>query len=128
MVTKKQVRATPESDADRLSDLLDRASSSYSGFPNETNDVEEAGQDVGENGNLGGVSFAEPGGVFDTAAGLVSVTTFGVTLAAHPQFPGGRIDFEIASETNVAVRKREIDGDDTAQGTFRVSIRASSDC
>jgi len=128
VVTKKQVRATPESGADRLSDILDRASGIDSGLPNETHDVEEAGQDVGENGSLGGVSFAEPGGVFDAAAGLVGVTTFGIALAAHTQFPGGRIDLEVASKTNITIGKREIDSDDTTQGAFRVSIRASSDC
>ena len=94
MVTKKG-RATPGSGAggkDRLSDLLDRASGIDSGLPNEAHDVEEAGQDVSENGSLSGVWFAEPGGVFDAPAGLVSIATFSVALATHTQFPGGRVD------------------------------------
>ena len=125
---EKAGRATPESGTDRLSDFQDRASGIDSGLPNEAYDVEEAGQNVGENGSLGGVRFAEPRRVFDAAAGLVSIATFGVALAAHTQFPGRRIDFEIASKTNVTIGKREIDSDDTTQGTFRVSIGTSSEC
>ena len=75
-------RATPESGAggkDRLSDLLNRASGIHSGLPYEANDVEDAGKDVGENGSLSGVWFAEPGGVFDAATGLVSIAALSLS-------------------------------------------------
>ena len=124
-----KVRATPKLGAggdDRLSNLLDRVSGSQSGLPDKANDVESAGQDVSQKGSLGSVGFAEPRGAFDAPAGLVSVAAFGVALATHAQFPGGRVDLQVASKTDVTIGKSDVNSDDTTQGVFRVPVRTSS--
>ena len=127
MVTKR-ARATPESGAgrdDSLSNLPDRASGSQGSLPNEANDIESASKDIGQNGSLGRVGFAEPRGVFHPATRLASVATFGVALASQTQFPRRRADLQITSQANVSIGECEGDDDHTSQGVFWVLVRAS---
>ncbi len=101
-----------------------RVSGSKSSFSDEASDVEGGSKDVSQDGSLGTAGFAEPGRAFDAASGLVSIASFSIALSSNAQFPGGRVDFQVTSQTDVAVGEREIDRDHTSQGPFWVSVGA----
>ena len=107
-----------------------RECGSEGGLPDEAGDpsagsgqaVEADGEDVGQDGSFGAVGLAEPGGAFHAASGLVGVAALSIALASHTQFPGGRVDFRVTSQADVAVGEREVHDDHTPQGVFRVPV------
>ena len=78
-------------------------------------DVAGAGEGVGEDGSLGAVGQAMPGGAFHTPSPLVGIATFGVAETPNTQFPGRGIDLEVAGETDVAIGQGAVDDDGGAK-------------
>ena len=77
-------------------------------------EVAGAGEDIGQDGGFGAVGQAVPGGVFDATAPLIGVAALSVAQAPDAQFPRGRADLEVTSETDIAIWEGTIDDDGTA--------------
>ena len=72
-------------------------------FAHETGDIESTRKDIAKELSFGAVGFAEPGRAFEVSSGLVGVAAFGITEPTDAQFPGRRIDLEVASQAYVIV-------------------------
>lgn len=90
--------------------------SSLGSLPDEAGDIEDIGQDVGQDGSLGAVGPAEPGGAFHSPPGLVGIAALGVTLASHAQFPGRGAHLEVTGQADVAIGEGDVHGGQVAQG------------
>ena len=84
-------------------------------FTDQAGDVASAGEDVGEDGSLGTVRQAVPGGAFHPPSPLVSIATLGVAETPNTQLPGRGIDLEVAGETDVASGQGAVDDDGGAK-------------
>ena len=69
----------------------------------QASEVAGTGEDVGEDGSLGAVVLAVPGGAFHTPSPLVGVAAFGITQSPDTQLPSGRIDLEITGQADIAI-------------------------
>jgi len=87
---------------------------------NQTSQVKGQRKGIADEGSLGGVGQAEPGGALETAAGLAGIAAFGIALASDAQLPGGRADLQIAGQADTAIGQAEASGEAVAQGMLRV--------
>ncbi len=85
---------------------------------NQASQVKGQGKGIADQGGLGGVGQAEPGGAFETAALLAGIAAFGITLATDAQFPGRRADLEIPGQADTAIRQAQANGEAVAQGAL----------
>ena len=94
---------------------------SLGSFKDQTGEVGGQGEGIRDEHGLGGVGDAEPGRAFEVAARLRGIAGFGIALAADAEFPGIRIDGDIANQADRAVREIEADGDGETEGVSRIS-------
>jgi hypothetical protein len=95
------------------------------GFLDEASEVEEAGKGIADEGGLGGIIYAEVRRAFKAEAGLGGIAGFGVGLSADAEMPEVRIDLDIASQADGAVREGEADGEGHAERMIRHLRRQS---
>lgn len=96
------------------------ACSSNGRLANQTGDIAGAGENVGEDGGLGAVGLAVPGGMFHATTPLVGVAAFGITQPPDAQLPGRGVDLEVTGETDVAIGQSAIDDDGAAKRCIRL--------
>ena len=94
------------------------------GFLDEASEVEEDGKGIADEGGLGGIVQAEVRRTLEAEAGLGGIAGFSVGLSADAEVPEVRIDLDIASQADGAVREGEADGEGHAEGMIRIGERA----
>lgn len=104
--------------------LCGRRQGDAGGFLDEASEVEEDGKGIADEGGLGGIVQAEVRRALEAEAGLVGIAGFGIGLSADAEMPEIRIDLDIASEADGAVREGEANGEGQAEGMIRIGERA----
>ncbi len=94
------------------------------GFLDEAGEVEEDGKCIADESGLGGIIYAEVRRALKAEAGLGGIAGFGVGLSADAEMPEVRIDLDIASQADGAVREGEANGKGHAEGMIRIGERA----
>ena len=94
-----------------------------SSLTDKTGDIQGAGKNVAQKIGFGAVLQTKPGRAFELSSFLIGIATFGITETTNAQRPRGRMDIQIASETNATIRERKSNGDRKAQGVVGVTIR-----
>jgi len=94
------------------------------GFLDEASEVEENGKGIADEGGLGGIIYSEVRRTFEAEAGLGGIAGFGIGLSADAEMPEVRIDLDIASQADGAVREGEADGEGHAEGMNGIGERA----
>jgi len=94
------------------------------GFLNEASEVEEDGKGIADEGGLGGIVQAEVRRALEAEAGLGGIAGFSVGLSSYAEMPEIRIDLEIASQANGAIREGEANGEGHAEGMNGIGERA----
>jgi hypothetical protein len=94
------------------------------GFLDEASEIEEAGKGISDEGGLGGIVQAEVRRALEAEAGLGGIAGFGIGLSADAEMPEVRIDLDIASQADGAVREGEANGKGHAEGMIRIGERA----
>ena len=94
-----------------------------SSLTDKASDIQGTRKNVAQKIGFGAVLQAKPGRAFELSSFLIGIATFSIAETANAQRPGGRMDIQIASETNATIRERKSNGDRKAQGAVRVTIR-----
>ena len=87
------------------------------GFQDEAGQVEQEREGIAEQGGLGRIGEAEPGGALQLVASLGGIAALGIGLPADAQFPGVGADLHVTGEADGAIRESQADGDGSTERT-----------
>jgi hypothetical protein len=90
----------------------------------EASEVEEDGKGIADEGGLGGIVQAEVRRALEAEASLGGIAGFSIGLSADAEMPEVRIDLDIASQADGAIREGEANGEGHAEGMNGIGERA----